>query len=97
MKNFSVPIALVAGLIGGAFSHYVLSPVQADTNAAPKVVSAQSFALVDAHGKTVGVFTTVKSSTPHMLNTPPAVALFNADGREIWRAGDTTQPIAAAQ
>jgi len=51
---------------------------------APRVVKAQSFALVDAYGKTVGVFAVAKSPA---VQGSSSVALYDAQGREMWRAG----------
>jgi len=92
MKNLSVLVALVAGLTGGMLSHYIWTPVQADEESAQKVVSARSFALVDPDGNTVGIFTTRKFPKGTDKAGTRYVALFDAQGREVWRAADSLQP-----
>lgn len=102
MKNLNVPLALAAGLIGGILSHYAWSPVLAQTPAS-HVVSAQSFALVDGNGKTVGVFTTEGAMTEKQVGDVRqrsgnvAVVLYDAAGKKIWQAGSSLQPIPAVQ
>src|SRR5579884_2414825 len=88
MKYLTVPVALVAGLFGGAASHYLPPLVQAPKQIATtttNVLSAQSFALVDANGKTVAVFMAGK---PSRKGTTSPVVLYDAQGKEIWHAGD---------
>ena len=82
MNKLTLILALSAAFISGA--------VFAETDA-PKVVKAQSFALVDANGKTVGVF-----AAGHSPRGSSAVVLYDAQGREMWRAsGDTTLPVSS--
>ena len=97
MKNLSVLIALVAGLTGGIFSHYLWTPVQADPDSMQKVVSAQSFALVGPDGKTVGVFTTAKFPKGTDRAGARFIVLFDSQGRELWRAADRLGPILMGQ
>jgi hypothetical protein len=60
-KNLTVVLALVAGLLGGLLTHYVVPPAafaQDQTPPITKEIRAQSFTLVDASGRTAGMFTT---------------------------------------
>jgi len=87
MNKLTLILALSAAFVGGA--------VLADTDA-PTVVRAQSFALVDANGKTVGVFGVEKGAMNQGMRTP-TIALYDSQGRVIWRAAESAQPIATAQ
>jgi hypothetical protein len=100
MKHLMLPLAVVAGFAGGALSHYLLPGPTAQPQAlASDMVSARSFAIVDASGKPVGVFAAGAPSKSFGSKSPtsPPIALFNADGKEIWRAGDARQPLLTVQ
>lgn len=69
----------------------VLLVVQAVAESgAPKVIRAQSFALANFGGDTIGVFAPSKAGST-------GIALYNGQGKEIWRAGDTMEPIRTVQ
>jgi len=94
MNKLNALLALSAGLMGGVFSHYLWpQPVQAQTQiaqAAPtQQIRAQTFALVDAKGVTMGVFAVGKATPP---NSAPMIVLYNSEGRQIWQAGGTIWP-----
>jgi hypothetical protein len=91
MQRLTVLLALFAGLLGGIVSGYLL-PQRVQT-AVPSVVAAQRFVLVDNAGNPAGIFA---------VGTPPgqqgtAIVLYDAEGREIWRASDTVRPLTVAQ
>ena len=97
MQKLNVLLALFAGLLGGIVSGYLLPqrvqmPQQVQT-AVPNVVAAQRFVLVDSAGNPAGMFA---------VGTPPgqqgtAIVLYDAEGREIWRASDTVRPLTVAR
>ena len=96
MQNPNAPVALLAGLLGGILSHYVLLqlvPVQTPT--APNVVAARSFVLIDSSGQPAGVFA-VGAPSPQQ-GSAPSIVLYDAQGREIWRATDSARPLTIAQ
>ena len=100
MKNLTLPLAVFAGFIGGTFSHYLLPGQPAPTQAVtPTVVTAKSFAIVDEAGKPIGVFAAGSPSTSGRRNDgrAPPIALYDADGKEVWRAGGVGQPLRTAQ
>jgi hypothetical protein len=91
MQRLNVLLALFAGLLGGIASPYLL-PQQVQT-AVPNVLAAQRFVLVDSAGNPAGIFA---------VGTPPgqqgtAIVLYDAEGREIWRASDTVRPLTVAR
>jgi hypothetical protein len=59
MRKLELSLAVAAGFLGGALSHYVCSPlVHAQAQVlAPKEVRSQSFVLTDDKGAVQGVFT----------------------------------------
>jgi hypothetical protein len=86
-----VMLALAAGLLGGALSHYVTPTTmlaQAQSTA-PKEIRAQRFTLVNEHGAVLGVFGIDKSTEVEGLKQggEPTLRLFDETGREIFRAG----------
>jgi len=91
MRNLGVVLAAVAGLIGGIFSHLVWPQSAVAQTAAQRLVAAQNFMLVDARGNPVGIFT-VANPSPQTGNAP-SIVLYNAQGREIWRASDSAKPL----
>ena len=94
MQRLNVLLALFAGLLGGIVSSYLLPQrVQTTVPAVPNVVAAQRFVLVDNAGNPAGVFA---------VGTPAgqrgtAIVLYDAEGREIWRASDSVRPLTVAQ
>lgn len=85
MKKLNMVLSIGAGLLGGFLSHYVWSqPVHADGfPTTVNEVRAQSFVLVDSRGMVQGVFKADSS-----IQGPATIELLNAQGREIWRAGN---------
>ena len=91
MKIVNALLALCAGLLGGVVSHYLLSqPIK--TTAIPSVVAAQKFVLVDGAGIPIGTF-----ETRPQTGTVPSIVLYDALGREIWRATQSVRPLTIAQ
>lgn len=86
MMKVNACVALLAGFVGGILSPHLLpQAVEAQQPLpAPRQVSAQSFALVDANGIPMGVFLVGKPPAP---NVAPAIMLLNADGQRIWSVG----------
>ena len=82
MNKTNLILALGAGLMGGALSHYVLSPLPVQAQAPPpQVIRAQSFLLVDQAGEVAGRFAVDPSGTP-------SITLLD-HGTVIWSAGKT--------
>jgi hypothetical protein len=81
MKKLNLALALAAGFVGGALSHYLApTPVRAETlPPVPSEVRARSFLLVNDRGGVIGTFTADSSGRP-------AIRLFDSSGREVWRA-----------
>ena len=80
MKKLNLAMALAAGFVGGALSHYLAPPaVQAETPAVPAELRARSFLLVNEKGAVRGTFAMDG-------NGRPALRLFDANGREVWSA-----------
>jgi hypothetical protein len=80
MKRVHLALALAAGFVGGALSHYLAPPaVQAETPVAPTELRARSFLLVNEKGSVRGTFALDGSGRP-------ALRLFDANGREVWSA-----------
>ena len=91
MQKLNVLLALFAGLLGGIVSHYLL-PERVQT-AVPNVVAAQRFVLVDSAGNPAGIFAVgTPSGQPGT-----SIVLYDAQGREIWRASDTVRPLTIAR
>ena len=81
MKKLNVALALAAGFVGGALSHY-LAPAPVRAEALPPVpaeVRARSFLLVNEYGSVIGKFTAARGGRP-------SIRLFDPTGREIWSA-----------
>lgn len=51
-----VGLTVVSAIVGGAISGHIFGPATVDAAAHPHAVMAQKFVLIDAHGKTRGVF-----------------------------------------
>jgi hypothetical protein len=82
-------LALVAGFIGGAMSHYLLVPqavrAQAPAQSSPEI-RAQKFVLVDENGMARGVFGFRSDGTPD-LQVAPAKPRAGAEVFEVrWQA-----------
>ena len=95
MQRLTVLLALFAGLLGGIVSGYLvpqLVPQRVQT-AVPVVVAAQRFVLVDSAGNPAGFFAV---GTP-ARQQGTAIVLYDAEGREIWRASDFVRPLTVAQ
>ena len=95
MQRLTVLLALFAGLLGGIVSGYLvpqLLPQRVQT-AVPAVVAAQRFVLVDSAGNPAGFFAV---GTP-ARQQGTAIVLYDAEGREIWRASDSVRPLTVAQ
>jgi|HubBroStandDraft_6_1064221.scaffolds.fasta_scaffold75078_4 hypothetical protein len=92
MQKLNLGLAVGAGFLGGALSHYSASyftqaTAHAQTLVSPvKDVTAQSFVLVDPTGTTVGTF---KASS----GQSPTVVFTDRNGREIWRAGTSVKVL----
>lgn len=83
----ATPLALFAGLLGGALSRYIAPlPVFAQVPSTQREIRAQSFVLTDATGATIGVFT----SAPQRFDPQKRmIILLGQDGNKIWSAGDS--------
>ena len=81
MKKHNLALAMAAGFLGGALSHYAAPPTaKADTPApAPSELRARSFLLVNEKGAVRGTFSLDASGRP-------ALRLFDTNGREVWSA-----------
>jgi hypothetical protein len=88
MKYLHGLLALIAGLIGGAASHYLL--VQPIRTVGPNVITAEKFVLVDLAGIPTGTFTWLPTGRA------PAIVLYDALVREIWRATNSPRPLTLA-
>ena len=102
MQKLNVLLALFAGLLGGMFSDYLLSPLvqtavpvsQGAQTDIPNVVAAQRFVLVDSAGNPAGFFTV---GTPSGQQTT-GIILYDAQGRQIWYAsGAIGRQLTSAQ
>jgi hypothetical protein len=80
MSTRNVVLSFAAGLLGGAISHYALSPqlVHAQSQAI-KEFRAESFILVNEKGAVLGTLSHDRGK--------PSLKLFDERGREIWSAG----------
>ena len=98
MQRLTVRLALFAGLLGGIVSGYLVPQllpqrVQTTVPTVPNVVAAQRFVLVDNAGNPAGVFA---------VGTPAGqqgtvIVLYDAEGRELWRASDLVRRLTVAQ
>lgn len=75
-----VVLSVVAGLVGGAVSSWVLMSATRETKQYDKLVAAQEFRLVDAEGALVA------RTGPVGSWDEPSLALLDSSGRVIWRA-----------
>lgn len=93
MKRFNLVLSILAGILGGALSHYIWTqPVHAEALAPdPKEVRAQSFVLVDSKGVAQGVFSVDQSGFG-----AASIKLSNGQGREIWKVGGNGLQLIAA-
>ena len=95
-RNWTIILALAAGLTGGVLSRYIGMPsVHAQTPAPVTTeVRAQSFTLVDAEGRVMGTFTsrlvpagvTILSPDGARVSGRSRIVLLDPSGREIWSA-----------
>lgn len=92
MQKLNVLLALFAGLLGGMFSDYLLSPLvqtavpvsQGAQTDIPNVVAAQRFVLVDSAGNPAGFFTV---GTPSGQQTTGASCMTLKVAKSGTRAG----------
>jgi hypothetical protein len=84
MRKLELSLAVAAGFLGVALSHYVCSPlVHAQAQVlAPKEVRSQSFVLTDDKGAVQGVFTFEKPQ-----GGSATIVLRDSRGHRIWKAG----------
>ena len=73
-----VALAVITGLIGGAFSSWVMSATR-DELGHEESVKAEEFRLVDAEGKTIVRTGKMGTQNDHIL------LLFDSDGNVVWR------------
>ena len=73
-KALTVATALVAGLVGGLLTRYVVPPAAFAQDQAPitKEIRAQSFTLVDIFDRSIGTFTFTVHVTPFGATRPSA-------------------------
>jgi hypothetical protein len=87
-RNWTVILALAAGLLGGVLSRYVTLPSVHAQSQPPNAfeIKSQRFSLVDEQGRVIGTFTGAVTENPggRIL---PRVALVDPEGRELWSAG----------
>jgi len=85
MKKMHWVLALAAGFVGGALSHFLAAPaVHAESRPAPVAeVRAHSFVLVNGQGRVLGTF----AADPGGL---PSIRLYDPNGRELWSAEGPT-------
>ena len=87
MQKLNFTLMLAAGLLGGLISRYTSpAPVLAQAPTT-KELSAQSFALTDENGNTIGSF----KASPYP--NPRTVIFVDQNGREIWRAGSSVKML----
>ncbi|HXZ18948.1 MAG TPA: hypothetical protein VEG63_03310 [Candidatus Acidoferrales bacterium] len=81
MKKLNLALALAAGFVGGAVSHYLAAvPVRADAPPpTPAEIRARSFLLVNEQGSVLGKFIVDRTGRP-------SIRLFDPSGREVWSA-----------
>jgi len=89
--KLTLPLALAAGLIGGAISGYVAPLPALAQSQTQKQIKAQSFVLVDEKDNIVGTFKpsadAIFINGKMVAGQAPTVVLLDRNGREIWRAG----------
>ena len=87
-RNWTIILALAAGLLGGILSRYVTLPSVHAQAQPPNAfeIKSQRFSIVDAQGRVVGTFTGAVTERP---GAPilPRVALVDPEGHELWSAG----------
>lgn len=93
MKYANAFLAITAGLASGVLAHYLLPPVSPPALPVPNVIAAEKFVLVDGVGAAVGTFATL----PRNGAAAPAIVLYDALGREVWRATNSARPLTLAQ
>ena len=87
-------LVILAGLAGGVASRYFVPATvfaQAQPSAAAEV-RAESFILTDGSGKTIGVFTSKGprfADQTRPLSEQRTIILLDANGKQIWSAGDS--------
>ena len=93
-KSFTAVLALTGGLAGGMLSHYIWPQSAQAQSKAPAEIRAESFTLVDPNGNVLGRLSVDRNSTRPGGVESGAIRLFDANGREIWRAGGPmAQPL----
>ncbi len=102
MQKLNVLLAVFAGLLVGVLSHYLWPEAQPQPQAlARNVVAAQSFVLTNDKGQPAGVFA-VANPDPQCRQygdvrcNAPSIVLYDAQGRELWRASDAARPLTVA-
>jgi len=101
MPKLNVLLAVFAGLLGGTLSHY-LWPQPEPQVRSENVVAAQRFVLTNDKGQPAGVFA-VENPSPQCAQygtvrcNVPSIVLYDAEGREIWRASGSVKPLTVAQ
>ena len=99
-NKINVALALIAGLLGGLLTRYIVPPAAFAQNQAPitKEIRAQSFTLIDPSDHTVGTFTSAAPDpgtipSPNQIAPgrplPMRVVLRDSNGREIWSSSGT--------
>jgi hypothetical protein len=86
-RKMNFTLALLAGLLGGVLSRYLIpTPVFAQAQApAPREIRAQSFVLVNKEGTPLGLMA-VDS------NGMPVITLLDENRRTIWSTKATMLP-----
>ena len=86
-RKMNFTLALLAGLLGGVLSRYLIpTPVFAQAQApAPKEIRAQSFVLVNKQGAALGLMAVDSNGTP-------VITLVDENGRTIWSTKATMLP-----
>jgi hypothetical protein len=95
-RILTLTLALAAGLLGGAFSHYA-TPATVFAQAqltAPKEIRAQRFTLVDEHGTVRGVFAIDNSAQQGGYAT---IKLFDRGGREVFSTNPARERLVDEQ
>jgi hypothetical protein len=88
MRNpFYATLALAGGLAGGIMAHYIWPQSAQAQSQATAEIRAQSFTLVDANDNVLGRLSIDRNTTRQGAGESGAIRLFDANGREIWRAG----------
>ena len=100
-----VTLTLAAALVGGAVSGHIFAARAVDAAAAPRMITAQKFMLVDAKGKTRGEFNVTRKGVAQLAvfdgtgtlraglgvgaDGAPALGIFGHDGKPRIEVGLT--------